>query len=74
MDGLKLALEYSVNWDYPQLLSPAHSEPATTFYGRDGSYQGSAFTYGNQRTFSGKLRALAVTAATRSDVLPDIPK
>jgi hypothetical protein len=36
---------------YPVVGPTAHAESAT-FYGRDGSYQGSAFTYGNQRTFT----------------------
>jgi hypothetical protein len=36
----------------PLLSAAAHSEPAATFYGRDGSYQGTVHTYGNQRTFT----------------------
>jgi hypothetical protein len=30
----------------------ARSEPARTFYGKDGSYQGSVRTYGNQQSFT----------------------
>jgi hypothetical protein len=50
-------------------LSPtAQSEPVTNFYGRDGSYQGSAFTHGNQKTITnerGEFAARRSRTATR---------
>jgi len=52
---------------YPVVEPTAHAESAT-FYGRDGSYQGSAFTYGNQRTFTnnrGEFTGSSITTATR---------
>src|SRR5207237_8326655 len=51
----------------PAVAPTAHAESAT-FYGRDGSYQGSAFTYGNQRTFTnirGEFTGSSITTATR---------
>jgi opacity protein-like surface antigen len=47
------------------LVSPAaHAEPATSFYGRDGSYAGSAFTYGNQKTFTNNRGEFSGTSIT----------
>jgi hypothetical protein len=47
--------------------SLVHSEPATNFYGRYGSYQGSAFTYGNQKTFTNSRGEFAGSSITRDN-------
>jgi hypothetical protein len=46
----------------------AHGEPATNFYGRDGSYAGSAFTHGNQRTFTNSRGEFSGSSITHGNV------
>jgi hypothetical protein len=46
----------------------AHGEPATNFYGRDGSYAGSAFTHGNQHTFTNSRGEFSGSSITHGNV------
>jgi len=46
----------------------AHGEPATNFYGRDGSYAGSALTHGNQQTFTNSRGEFSGSSITHGNV------